>query len=53
VPFDVQRCRESAWQVHPGLPVLELSATSGAGLDAWLAWLRHEQAHKAGHAHAH
>jgi hydrogenase nickel incorporation protein HypB len=53
VPFDVQRCRESAWQVHPGLPVLELSATSGAGLDAWLAWLRHARAHKAGHAHAH
>ena len=53
VPFDVQRCRESAWQVHPGLPVLELSATSGAGLAAWLAWLRHEQAHKAGHGHQH
>ena len=53
VPFDVARCIEGARQVHPGLEALELSSTSGDGLDGWLAWVKHQIAHKKGHAHEH
>jgi hydrogenase nickel incorporation protein HypB len=27
-------------QVHPGMPVFEMSARTGEGLDAWIAWLK-------------
>lgn len=37
--FDVQRCIEAARQVNPALEVIQLSATTGEGMDAWLAWL--------------
>jgi hydrogenase nickel incorporation protein HypB len=38
VPFDVHRCTRAARAVHPGLPVLVVSATTGAGLDEWWKW---------------
>jgi hydrogenase nickel incorporation protein HypB len=53
VSFDVERCKEGTWQVHPGLDVIPLSATSGAGVDAWLEWLVHQYAHKAALDHVH
>jgi hydrogenase nickel incorporation protein HypB len=40
VDFDVARCVEYARRARPGVPVLELSATTGAGLDGWYDWLR-------------
>jgi hydrogenase nickel incorporation protein HypB len=40
VDFDVARCVEYARRTRPGVPVLELSATTGEGVDAWLDWLR-------------
>jgi hydrogenase nickel incorporation protein HypB len=40
VSFDVDRCREYARQVNPGLRVLHVSATGGDGLADWYAWLR-------------
>ena len=51
--FDLGRCKEAAWQVHPGLPIMTASALSGDGIDAWLAWLRHQLDHKAGLPHDH
>lgn len=39
--FDVARCIEYARRVNPGIEVLQLSATSGEGMDAWLSWLLH------------
>jgi hydrogenase nickel incorporation protein HypB len=39
VDFDVATCVANARRVRPGLPALELSATTGAGLDAWYGWL--------------
>jgi hydrogenase nickel incorporation protein HypB len=39
VAFDVERCVAAARRVRPGLAHLVLSARSGAGMDAWLAWL--------------
>ena len=40
--FDVERCITYARRVNPAIEVLQLSATSGQGLDAWLDWLQRE-----------
>ena len=37
--FDVQRCIAMARRVNPTLQVLQLSATTGEGMEAWLDWL--------------
>jgi hydrogenase nickel incorporation protein HypB len=39
VDFDRARAIEMARRVRPDLAVIELSATTGAGMGAWLAWL--------------
>jgi hydrogenase nickel incorporation protein HypB len=39
--FDVARCIEYARRINPGIEVLQLSATSGDGMQAWLDWLLH------------
>jgi hydrogenase nickel incorporation protein HypB len=39
VSFDVAKALEHARRVRPGLEAIEVSATTGAGFDAWLAWL--------------
>lgn len=38
--FDVPLCRQLARQVNPELTFFEVSAKSGAGLEAWYQWLR-------------
>lgn len=38
--FDVARCVELARTVNPDLEVIELSARTGDGFDAWLDWIR-------------
>lgn len=43
--FDVAQCIEYARRVNPDIEVLQLSATSGQGMDAWLDWIFAE--HKA------
>ena len=40
VDFDVARCVASARSVKPALPHLVVSARTGLGMDAWLAWVR-------------
>jgi hydrogenase nickel incorporation protein HypB len=37
--FDVEKCIEYAQRVNPKLQVMQVSATSGDGMDAWLGWL--------------
>ncbi|MDC8786137.1 hydrogenase nickel incorporation protein HypB [Roseateles koreensis] len=37
--FDLQRCIAAARRVNPGIEILQLSATTGQGMDAWLNWL--------------
>lgn len=39
VAFDVERCVAAARRVRPGLGHLVLSARTGVGMDAWLAWI--------------
>ena len=41
VAFDVARCIELARRVNPSIEVLQLSATTGEGMHAWLHWLDH------------
>ncbi len=40
VKFDVERSIAYAREVNPGIKVLQLSATTGEGCDAWHQWLR-------------
>src|SRR5690606_7562242 len=42
--FDVERAIGYALRVNPRLQVIRTSATSGEGLDAWLAWLEARRA---------
>ncbi|HET7863663.1 MAG TPA: hydrogenase nickel incorporation protein HypB [Burkholderiaceae bacterium] len=52
--FDVQRCIAAARRVNPGIEVIQLSATTGAGMDDWLQWLQQRlQPAPAELAHAH
>lgn len=37
--FDVERCIAFARRVNPRIEVLQLSATSGAGMETWLDWI--------------
>jgi len=38
--FDVEACIDNARRVKPGIKVLQLSATTGEGMDNWLNWIR-------------
>ena len=44
VEFDVERAVANARAVNPGIAVLQLSATTGEGMEAWFDWLRKERA---------
>lgn len=37
--FDVTHCIANARRINPDIQVLHLSATTGQGLDQWLAWI--------------
>ena len=39
VDFDVQKCIEYARKVNPKIQIFQVSATTGAGLENWYAWL--------------
>ncbi|MDJ0654092.1 MAG: hydrogenase nickel incorporation protein HypB [Xanthomonadales bacterium] len=38
--FDVAQCIEYARRVNPGIKVLQLSSTSGEGMDGWYQWIK-------------
>ncbi len=42
--FDVEQCIGYARRVNPDIQVLQVSARSGEGLEAWYAWLRERMA---------
>lgn len=37
--FDVDLAIEYAHRVHPGLPVIQISATLGSGMQIWIDWI--------------
>lgn len=51
VDFDLARFRANVERVNPGLPVIELSARTGQGLEAWIGWLAIEMAAARGGRH--
>jgi hydrogenase nickel incorporation protein HypB len=40
VPFDIGRAKEYAKRVNPDLKIIEVSCTSGEGLNNWYKWLK-------------
>jgi hydrogenase nickel incorporation protein HypB len=38
--FDVEKCKEMARRVSPGIKIFEVSSRSGAGMSQWYDWLR-------------
>ena len=45
VSFDIARAREYARQTHPGMEILEVSCTTGQGLDTMVAMAGKEARH--------
>jgi hydrogenase nickel incorporation protein HypB len=43
VPFDLAQARANARLVHPGVEIIELSCTTGEGMDEWSSWLSHRR----------
>src|ERR1022692_802557 len=43
VPFNADVARENARRVHPQLEIIDVSSTTGEGLDRWMEWLRARQ----------
>ena len=39
IPFDLELFRSDIRRLNPNVPLLELSATTGKGMDAWVNWL--------------
>jgi hydrogenase nickel incorporation protein HypB len=37
--FDVARCLANARRVNPAIEIVQVSATTGDGMAAWLAWI--------------
>jgi hydrogenase nickel incorporation protein HypB len=52
VSFDVSQCIAFARRVNPGIEVLLVSATTGAGMDGWLDWVLAGGAGGEPHVHA-
>ncbi|WP_310626879.1 hydrogenase nickel incorporation protein HypB [Limnohabitans sp.] len=44
VRFDVDRCIALARRVNPSIEIIQLSATTGEGMDAWLQWIAQRMA---------
>jgi hydrogenase nickel incorporation protein HypB len=40
--FDIARCLDTIRAVNPGAEIIQLSATSGEGLDRWYGWIAAE-----------
>lgn len=47
--FDRQAALDSIRQIHPDMPILEVSSKTGEGLDQWLDWIKEQVAHKQHH----
>lgn len=43
VNFEVGKAKDCALRINPALEFIELSATTGEGMDTWYSWLNHQQ----------
>ncbi len=48
--YDAEAARTNILQVHPGMPIFNVSAQTEEGFEPWLQWLRDQVAHKKQHA---
>lgn len=46
VPFDIEQAKRNALRVQPSIEILEVSCTTGQGLDAWQCWLEKRSSRK-------
>jgi len=53
VAFNVERCIELARRVNPDIEILQLSASTGQGMEGWLHWIEHALGHDHDHGHEH
>jgi hydrogenase nickel incorporation protein HypB len=44
VPFNLDDAHDNARRIHPGIEMIDLSATTGQGMDAWMQWLAQRKA---------
>jgi len=42
VDFNIDKCKEYALHVNPGLTFFEVSARTGAGIESWKGWLKRQ-----------
>jgi hydrogenase nickel incorporation protein HypB len=43
VPFNADVARENARRIHPQMEIIDVSSTTGEGLDRWMEWLQARQ----------
>ena len=43
VDFDVEKCSDYARRVNPGIKIIQVSATTGKGMDIWYQWIKATQ----------
>jgi hydrogenase nickel incorporation protein HypB len=48
VPFNADLARENAHRVNPQIDIIDVSSTTGEGLDRWMTWLQQRQLKKSG-----
>lgn len=53
VPFNLEKAKEYAKQVNPNLEIIEVSCTSGQGLQDWYLWLKNKTVLAQPHHHHH
>ena len=41
--FDLDRCLKAALEINPTLKILQVSATTGEGMEEWYDWIRLQQ----------
>ena len=47
--YDAEAARKNILQVHPGMPIFNISSKTEEGFEPWLQWLRDQVAHKKQH----
>jgi hydrogenase nickel incorporation protein HypB len=48
--FSLKEARANARKINPGIDIIEISCTNGAGLDEWVSWLTAKHRNKTGGA---
>ena len=44
VPFDAELAKSNARSVHPGIQIIDVSSSTGAGMQSWMQWIDHKLA---------